>query len=91
MYDIDRDKRISKDELKRVLVATLEQNGSPLKPSQVDALVDSSFADADKNKDGFIDYVEYRNWISKKPSMMDFFTVNVQGEIARVKRLSVTK
>lgn len=91
MYDIDRDKKISKDELKRVLVATLEQNGSPLKSTQVDALVDSSFAGADQNKDGYIDYVEYRSWISKKPSMMDFFTVNVQGEIARVKRLSVAK
>lgn len=90
MYDIDRDDRISKEELKKVLIATLEQNGSPLKNEQIDALVQSSFNGADQNRDGYIDHVEYKNWISQKPSMMDFFTVNVQGEIAKAKRMSVT-
>ena len=44
-------------------------------------LVNKTFADSDKNLDGYIDLEEYRLLVSNQPAMMTNMTVNVSQRI----------
>lgn len=88
MYDFNGDEKIDREELKRLLQASLEENRVPMDEASVDALVESTFVQADLNRDGFIDFEEYHQMVIKHPALLKPLTMNVAEIIAERTRTS---
>lgn len=78
IYDFDKDGKISKSELSSMLETSLKENGVAVTTAQIGHVVASTFKQVDVNKDGFIDYEEYRMLVSKHPSILDNMTLDFQ-------------
>merc|ERR1719263_2572113 len=70
IYDFDGDGKISRDELGRMLKASLSENDIELTASQTNDLLDATFLEADKDKDGFINFQEYEALVDAHPDML---------------------
>ena len=81
VYDFDKDGLISRDELERMLLASLAENELVLSKENADLLVAKTFEEGDLDGDGFINFEEYRALVEKHPSMLRAINVNVSGEI----------
>mmetsp|Transcript_9131 Transcript_9131/g.21670 ORF Transcript_9131/g.21670 Transcript_9131/m.21670 type:complete len:211 (-) Transcript_9131:94-726(-) len=88
VYDFNGDDKIDREELKRLLSASLEENGVPMGAAAIDGLVESTFAQADTNRDGFIDFEEYHQMVIKHPALLKPLTMNVAEIIAERTRTS---
>lgn len=82
VYDFNGDGKIDRDELKRLLKASLGENSVPMEEAAMDALVGQTFDDADTNKDGFIDFEEYHQMVIKHTALLKPLTLNVAEIIA---------
>eukprot|EP00761_Pharyngomonas_kirbyi_P011762 gb/GECH01011788.1/.p1 GENE.gb/GECH01011788.1/~~gb/GECH01011788.1/.p1 ORF type:complete len:197 (+),score=63.60 gb/GECH01011788.1/:1-591(+) len=76
IYDFDDDGCITKDELHRLLEASLVENSLGLSKEQLQSLVDATFAEADTDGDGRISFEEYRVLVTKHPSMISNMTIS---------------
>ena len=83
IYDLDGDKKISRDDLKTMLEESLRENELRFRKELIEQLVESTFEEADTNKDGFIDFDEYCALYQSHPQMLENMTVNIQEKIAR--------
>ena len=90
IYDLDRDKKISREDLTRMLEESLRENKLAFRKELIEQLVEDTFAEADTNKDGFIDFDEYCALYESHPQMLANMTVNIQEKIARA-RMAVAK
>eukprot|EP01027_Heterolobosea_sp_BB2_P004506 GEZU01006903.1.p1 GENE.GEZU01006903.1~~GEZU01006903.1.p1 ORF type:complete len:134 (+),score=19.38 GEZU01006903.1:65-466(+) len=75
IYDFDGDNCITKDELYRLLEASLFENSLGLSSEQLQSLVDATFQEADADGDGKISFEEYRVLVTKHPSMIANMTI----------------
>jgi len=75
IYDFDRDGCISKEELYKLLEASLVENSLGIPQEQLGSLVDATFAEADTDGDGKISFDEYRVLVTKHPSMIGNMTI----------------
>lgn len=76
IYDADNDGFISRDELFKLLEASLAENSLDLPTDQLDSIVDATFHEADTDKDGKISFDEYRVLVTKHPSMIGNMTIS---------------
>ncbi len=74
--DFDNDGFISKDELYKLLRASLVENSLGIPEEQLQSLVDATFAEADTDGDGKISFEEYRVLVTKHPSMISQMTIS---------------
>lgn len=81
IYDLDQDGKISKKELSSVLEACLRENFVKITKEQIGYVVESTFKQVDQNKDGMIDFDEYKRLVSKQPSILDNMTLDFQRVI----------
>lgn len=81
IYDLDQDGKISKEELSSVLEACLKDNFVNITKEQLVCVVDATFKQVDQNKDGVIDFDEYKTLVSKQPSILDNMTLDFQRVI----------
>mmetsp|Transcript_9648 Transcript_9648/g.16964 ORF Transcript_9648/g.16964 Transcript_9648/m.16964 type:complete len:212 (+) Transcript_9648:302-937(+) len=77
IYDFDNDNKISRGELMSMLKTSLLENGVELSDSQLDIVISSTFAEADKNGDGYIDFDEYKALVQKHPSILNNMTLDL--------------
>jgi len=82
IYDEDRDNKISVEELTDMLKASLAENDLALTAEQTDAIVRSTFAEVDTNKDGFIDREEYHALVERNPLILSNMTIPLRKQIA---------
>ena len=85
VYDLNGDERIDKSELRKLLDAALTENSVPLSEAQVTELVETTFAQADTNKDGFIDRDEFRAMVNRHRAIIDHIELNVTDIIKEAK------
>ncbi|EFC38422.1 predicted protein [Naegleria gruberi] len=76
IYDFDKDGCISKEELYKLLEASLVENSLGIPQEQLSSLVDATFAEADTDGDGKISFEEYRVLVTKHPTMIGNMTIN---------------
>ena len=81
VYDFDGDGLISKDELERMVLASLAENDLHMSKANADLLVAKTFEEGDLDGDGFINPAEYRELVQKHPMMLRAMNVNVSAEI----------
>lgn len=83
-YDVNDDGKLSKEELSELIQATFLDNNLNFSPKQINDIVESSFQCVDLNNDGFIDYEEYSTWFKKILPDIEYFTLNIHGELAKI-------
>lgn len=70
--------------MSELIQATFLDNKLYFTPKQINDIVDSSFQSVDLNNDGFIDYDEYSTWFKKILPEIEYFTLNIHGELAKI-------
>lgn len=75
LYDFRHNGHIGREEVKLMLVASMEESNMELSDDVIEAILDKTFADADMNKDGKIDKDEWRNFVCRNPALIKMMTI----------------
>lgn len=75
LYDLRQTGFIEREELKEMVLALLHESDLVLSDDVVETIVDKTFRDADTKADGRIDQDEWKEFVSKYPSLMRNMTL----------------
>lgn len=75
LYDLRNTGYIERGELKEMVLALLHESDLVLSDDVVEMIVDKTFRDADTKGDGRIDQEEWKEFVSKYPSLMKNMTL----------------
>ncbi|KAL9337284.1 hypothetical protein Peur_069053 [Populus x canadensis] len=75
LYDLRQTGFIEREELKEMVMALLHESDLLLSDDCVETIVDKSFSDADLKGDGKIDPDEWKEFVSKNPSLIKNMTL----------------
>lgn len=75
IYDIDEDGYISREDLRKMLQATVTENDLELSVEQVESLVASSFEQAGVAEDKNMDKETYAQLVKQRPAMLRNMTI----------------
>ncbi|XP_011006363.1 PREDICTED: calcineurin B-like protein 4 [Populus euphratica] len=75
LYDLRRTGFIEREELKEMVMALLHESDLLLSDDFVEKIVDKTFRDADLKGDGKIDPDEWKEFVSKNPSLIKNMTL----------------
>ncbi|XP_051143851.1 calcineurin B-like protein 4 [Andrographis paniculata] len=75
LYDLRGTGYIEWEELKEMVLALLHESELELSEDVVEMIVDKTFSEADSKKDGKIDMEEWKEFVSKNPSLMKNMTL----------------
>ncbi|XAR52208.1 hypothetical protein NMG60_11020154 [Bertholletia excelsa] len=70
LYDLRQTGYIEREELKEMLQALLHEFDLVLSDDLVEIIVDKTFKEVDKNNDGRVDPEEWKEYVSKNPSLI---------------------
>ncbi|KAL5719076.1 Calcineurin B-like protein 7 [Ranunculus cassubicifolius] len=75
LYDLRQTGFIEREELKEMVLALLNESELILSEDVVETIVDKTFSDADSKGDGKIDPDEWKEFVSKNPSLIKNMTL----------------
>jgi len=77
LYDQNNDGRIDKTELKDLLIAAVRENVISLRSEEIEDIVNHTLEKCDKDKNGTVEYSEYRDMVLQSPKFLEAFTIDV--------------
>ncbi|KEH32108.1 calcineurin B-like molecule protein [Medicago truncatula] len=81
LFDLNDNGFIERQEVKHVVIATVDELELGVNDEAIEALLDKTFLDMDQNKDGQIDIHEWRSFVTHNPNLIKFMTIPSLREI----------
>ncbi|GAB4857572.1 calcineurin b-like protein [Ancistrocladus abbreviatus] len=75
LYDVSRAGYIEPEEVKKMILALLDESDLIIPDDLIQAIVDKTFEEADSKADGKIDSEEWRDFVAKTPSLLKNMTI----------------
>ncbi|ESQ31966.1 hypothetical protein EUTSA_v10004891mg [Eutrema salsugineum] len=75
LYDLRQTGFIEREELKEMVIALLHESELILSEDMIEVMVDKAFIEADRKNDGRIDIDEWKDFVSKNPSLIKNMTL----------------
>ncbi|XP_057951589.1 calcineurin B-like protein 4 [Malania oleifera] len=75
LYDLRQTGYIEREELRKMVLALLHESDLILSDDDVKTIVDKTFTEADTKGDGVIDQEEWKEYVSKNPSLIKNMTL----------------
>jgi len=85
LHNLGKGAGISRDDLQMMLTACLRENDVSVPPSDIESVVEKTFASFDADGDGHISFDEYRVMVEADKTVLDPLTLNVPELIASAK------
>lgn len=79
LYDLNGDGSIDMEELRALLEAAIDENVLNLTPEEAKEWCDHTLSQVDKDKNGSVDYNEYRAMVSVSPKFLESFTLDIHA------------
>jgi Ca2+-binding EF-hand superfamily protein len=82
LYDSDKRGAISPADVTHLLAASFRENGAVIADAAVARIVAETFRQYDVNRDGLLDFAEFRHMCTLQPNVLRPLTLNVSEMIA---------